>query len=1018
MKKFLTFLIVLVVVFTFGLVVYRLVRNEESITVDKTSTYYNVGEEISFSYKIKNKNRTSKVNVASSDENVVKQMEDGKFVAVGGGYCQIIITHTNPKGLDTTFAKDVAVGDGNSIETPWYIRNEAEFLAIFTADEKGTVEQKLEKHYCQIADITLSNAFVPSNATLKGSYRGLLLDDTSSVTNTSYSKIIGYKVETTNNLETSSLFKTIAQTGKFGYINFEKVSINGSFDNASVVCAENFGTIDFVSVTGTINNTNTTSKTSAIATSNKYYEKGPQAAIITRCSNFASLTTASNQIAGIVCENSANVTFCTNGGESATDGKLSASGTNLIAGGIVGKNYYGFGDDLKNAITSADGERIATELAYRPQVKDCYSTAVIVATPNLSGNSYVGGIIGLEVNGTDKDDADYYDQTFDNLTLGNYYLKDRDDLIFDKGVGNLEFTKVTETNIYSPSTEFVAVGIEIDQLMQGILTIKDDQGTEARASLVSFYDQNRSTSRVTWLDESMYYFYTLNGWPKLPILNKTTSYFGIVNYRLPSTNVALNEISSLQQFLHTNFTTSSATGGAKEYLLKGWIDFNDSKNAEDFTNYYKNKGTEENPAKFVIRADQAVGSDGQPMFDEAGNPIYYGFKNLSSLTANNAKFAGLFGVIKDSTFEDVSFVDCYFTASDNSVSVGVLAGYADNSSFNNIRFFSENEGVNGVEGGANTEYIGAIAGQLANNSSVNGVVGTVAISGNVSETATVYVGGIAGASADSGIRNVNAEVAIQVALANAGGVAGRMTGGTASRIKLNSNLSAKDAAGFAHTMSGAQVDTVVLKSVLDGNDNSAGVAVVANEQATFNNASIDSEFKNGAYQAGLFITLGSTASAQNVVHTNNFNNSFGVFYAKTRNVAAQRHTGDGLSDGQINKEGGAGTLNNCFVLNKVLGVRNYSSSTTTFYAAQCSWIDDLASYVQTSSYDPTAKTVYATWWGPFGQFVTVFGNYGAGILDENGSLYNSDTSRYSISLANGFGFGSEWNFNGFPTLNF
>jgi len=604
--------------------------------------------------------------------------------------------------------------------------------------------------------------------------------------------------------------------------------------------------------------------------------------------------------------------------------------------------------------------------------------------------------------------------------MGNYYLI-VDDAIYTRGVGNLSYTDQSVTDIYRPQTRFVAIGVDVEQLTRGIDTTTPD-GQPAKASLTSYV---QSGSAVTWKDENIYSFYVVNGIHQLPFIRQTENYFGTISYRVPSTSINFENIPDLDTFLRTNFTTTTPSGAPKEYKITGYIDFNDSVNASDFNTYFNNTGTEQNPAQFIIRAEQVTDQSGTPLTDENGNPIYYGFKNFSPTFANNAKYVGIFGYIKNSTIENVSFTSAIDQSETSTAtySIGVVAGHAENSTLSNLTFLRGGEsGGNGVEMAIATGLAGGIVGNFVD-SSLSNISGLLGVSATNNENNSSIIGGIVGRSVNSNYNNIDCEIDVSGGQRNAGGFAGRLERGEANNIKLNVNITGDVVGGFAYIINGASVSTVKLSSTLAGATTSAGVAITAEEGASFVNASVNSLFKAGrTAQVGLFATLRNTASAERVVFTNNFDNSLGKFYSKTINVAAQIFTGDRTIDAQRNVASGAGTLTNCFVYNQINGATNYNESRTVFYPEQLGAINISAISIQNDSFDPTSKTVVSKF-----QVITIFGKYGAGILNSTGRLYTESTNasnfknnrEVGIKLSEGgFGFTSEWNFDGFPTINF
>jgi len=312
---------------------------------------------------------------------------------------------------------------------------------------------------------------------------------------------------------------------------------------------------------------------------------------------------------------------------------------------------------------------------------------------------------------------------------------------------------------------------------------------------------------------------------------------------------------------------------------------------------------------------------------------------------------------------------------------------------------------------------GGIVGEFVD-SNMSQIKGVLSVTANGSTQTSAYAGGLVGRSIKSSYSNINCQVDISVAESvSAGGFAGSIQGGQTTTVKLNSRVTGGGSVGgFASTLSGAEVSLVSMQSTISAVSSAAGVAVIAEDGANFNNSSVTTIFEGGADQCGLFSTLGNNSQASSVIFTNNFNSQLGTRYAKTKNVTGQIFANDTISDAGRNRAKGAGDLINCFVFNKVQGSVNYNRGTTIFYAEQLVAAINVS---QDRAMDPTAKA-YTDFSIIIPQIHVVYGIYGAGILNAAGLLYNAESERYNRNFndyKDTFGFTSEWDFSGFPTLN-
>ena len=123
MKKFLVYLLVIILTVSTGFAIFYLVRDNEVISISTASIYRDKGESFVLDIEHTNKKNNTEINVTSSDEDVVKGEYDeksGQFkaIAMSGGVSIINVRTSNVKFRN--LACDVIVGDG-SIEYPYYI---------------------------------------------------------------------------------------------------------------------------------------------------------------------------------------------------------------------------------------------------------------------------------------------------------------------------------------------------------------------------------------------------------------------------------------------------------------------------------------------------------------------------------------------------------------------------------------------------------------------------------------------------------------------------------------------------------------------------------------------------------------------------------------------------------------------------------------------------------------------------------------------------------------------------------
>ncbi len=162
MKKFLVFLVSLVVVVCAGLTTYYFMRNNEIITIKTKEIYCNAGDTIplnSLGIKIDKANVSKKTtfDYNAGGENVTKYIEfDAESQAYvvsqeNGGEVTLIIRTSNKKYGD--FKISVHIGNGTAAN-PYYIFNESQLMKIGST-------YRLDSHYRLMNDITLTSNFKP-----------------------------------------------------------------------------------------------------------------------------------------------------------------------------------------------------------------------------------------------------------------------------------------------------------------------------------------------------------------------------------------------------------------------------------------------------------------------------------------------------------------------------------------------------------------------------------------------------------------------------------------------------------------------------------------------------------------------------------------------------------------------------------------------------------------------------------------------------------------------------------------
>lgn len=251
MKKFLIFLVSIVVMVSFGLITYYFLRNDEVITLGTKEIFCNAGEVISLdelNISIKKKNKKTTYDFNAGGEEVTKFIEyDEKSNAYivsedACGNIAVTITTSNPKCSE--FIVNVHVGNG-SVENPYYVFNESFLSKIGTT-------YKLNKSYRLMSDITLSEGFAPIGASSDKGFVGIFNGNGHTITGLTLNK---------DTYKNAGLFAQIGAEGSVFDLILDKVNIDGSYNTAGALAGIVNGSVAKIGVT---NSTITNEKVNGI----------------------------------------------------------------------------------------------------------------------------------------------------------------------------------------------------------------------------------------------------------------------------------------------------------------------------------------------------------------------------------------------------------------------------------------------------------------------------------------------------------------------------------------------------------------------------------------------------------------------------------------------------------------------------------------------------------------------------------------------------------------------------------
>lgn len=255
LKRFMMFLVVLVVSVSLGMMTYYFVRNDEVVSISTRPLYMNVGgkislEDLEFSHTHANENTKIDFNAGGEEvREIVEYKEntetgDQWYEAKKGGKTTIKITTSNKKF--PSFAIDVVVGDGSN-EFPFVITNELEFSTI------GEEHRPLSASYQLADDITLTKEFVPIGIkTVNGVTT--IQQFTGKFDGNGYS-ISGMSIKT--NYEKAGLFAHLSSSATVQRLILKNVDIDGAFKYVGAIAGENDGVVTRCTVESTsIKNSN------------------------------------------------------------------------------------------------------------------------------------------------------------------------------------------------------------------------------------------------------------------------------------------------------------------------------------------------------------------------------------------------------------------------------------------------------------------------------------------------------------------------------------------------------------------------------------------------------------------------------------------------------------------------------------------------------------------------------------------------------------------------------------------
>lgn len=463
MKKFIVYLMVIILAVSLGFAVFYLVRDNEVISISSASIYKDAGDSFQIDVNHQNKKSYTSITVSTSNANVVSyDKTSNTFKAENGGVARINFRTTNAKFRNLWC--DVIVGDG-TMESPFYISTPEQLASIgMGVENAGTgvyfgstkYNEKYSKYssdkcYKLVADIDVKdvnegywiplrefsgrfdgNGFTISNLNIdKDNYKTTFENSKDYDPNIFSSDYVG-------------LFQKVTASGLVYNFKLSNVYASGMYGTFGVITAENRGVIERIEVEDAYLSVET-EVFGGLVGNNITTEEGENdnyirnIARIDRCSinmiagkKFVSIGDEEKEVikgmngvvGGLVGNNNGGtVVYSYSTGEVAFG---SDSSNAIIYGGIIGNNSY-------IALNKFGGSYISK--IQGGNIKDCYSNLKTnFDCAPVNSNSLFAGAIASNV--------DYSDSKYDNKT--------NEDVVHNYIVGvyyNLDNLNIAQENI-------------------------------------------------------------------------------------------------------------------------------------------------------------------------------------------------------------------------------------------------------------------------------------------------------------------------------------------------------------------------------------------------------------------------------------------------------------------------------------------------------------------------------------------------------------------------------------------
>lgn len=822
MKKFLAYLMVIVITVSLGFAVFYLVRDNEKIALTTTTLYRDKGSTFELALDMSKNNSYTKITVSSSNEDVVsitsreidvkKGVAKATLVANDGGMVRVNFQTNNSKFRNLYC--DITIGDGSK-ENPYHIENASQF-ALIGKDEKYT----LSSCYEIVSDLNLS--LEDDKWTPIGNETKPFTGSISGNGHTIYNAVVS------NVGKNIGIFSNIGAGAKIDNLQFKNITVESSdsTETMGVVAGINNGTITRVEVVDSIiaNNNSDTYVGGIVGKNLSYFSPvAPVNASIVRASVNAKFvgkvdetldTAITGKIGGIAGQNNGGTIAYT---YTKSPNTVVLSSNTSVFGGIVGENKY-----VENPGTI---EKYSKDL--KAFVRDSY-TILNVDTTSPSTSALIGAVVGENSEASQQIYGCYYAEGYIEVS----------------GIGS---TTLTEKYIVEAMS---------------VADMKSLSNYVSHIEQIPYYDYSAGGTQYTDGDTI---YWSKNIWS---VLNDTNEGFPVLNMTAMDVNTAIvsnsyeavSSINELWDKINENLdaecviSTMDTTGfewipiGTKEKPFKGSIVGGNQETGEEYsiisnltikqhldTNYAGMFGYVSGEANILnIKLQNVkVASDD---IDIAGGLVAINYGTIKNCVVEN-------GLITANTY------------------VGGLVGQnygsiVDNSSVSSASD-STSQGLAITSKSQKEQYVGGIAGYN------EGTIEKVSVKNNVvlqcaDNAQYVQVGGAVGANKGN-IETANVSLNSNINLKNASGCVGGVAGysdGNIENTSVNVNIIAsKD----ENTYVGGVVGIFVAK-------------ISNNESTHITYANVENSTLEGKYVGGIVSTLNTEYSQKYNISDNWFRN--------------------------------------------------------------------------------------------------------------------------------------------------